>query len=171
MWIDAPASAVWPWLVQMGRTGVGSTATRRWRTSWIALSQRRSDTPGMAAARSRRSGAARAKGLDGHQGRNRSVRCRCRRARNHRAARGAVRYALDAVWSFHLIPHWEGRCRLVIRSQRDAPPSRHARAGAHRPAKALVTRGMLLGIKRRVQSQSQATTPVAAASVDLHGVS
>jgi hypothetical protein len=32
VWIDATASAVWPWLVQWARIAAGSTAVRRWRT-------------------------------------------------------------------------------------------------------------------------------------------
>ena len=38
------------------------------------------------------------------------------------------------------------------------------------PAKALMTRGILLGIKRRVECQLQAETAAAVASTDLHRV-
>jgi hypothetical protein len=77
----------------------------------------------------------------------------------------------NVVWSFHVIPHWEDRCRLLIRIR---TPLRHPGqalitelAG---PGIALVTRGILLGIKRRVQQQVQAEASAAKASGDLHRV-
>ena len=75
----------------------------------------------------------------------------------------------DVVWSFHVIPHWDDRCRLLIRIR---TPLRHPGqalvtelAG---PARALMTRGMLLGIKRRAQQQFQAEASAAKASNELH---
>jgi hypothetical protein len=78
-------------------------------------------------------------------------------------------HAVDMVWSFHLIPHWEDRCRLLIRSRtRLHHPGEVAAVELTGPAKALVTRGMLLGIKRRAEGQSEPRTPADLASVDLH---
>lgn len=39
------------------------------------------------------------------------------------------------------------------------------------PARALVTRGMLIGIKRRAERQRQAEAAAATAAARLHGVS
>ena len=74
----------------------------------------------------------------------------------------------DAVWSFHLIPHWEDRCRLLIRTRiRLRHPGEVLVTELAGPAKALLTRGILLGIKRRVEGQVQGA---AKASGHLHRV-
>jgi len=77
----------------------------------------------------------------------------------------------NVVWSFHIIPHWDNRCRLLIRIR--TPLRRPGQAMATElagPATAFVTRGILLGIKRRVQQQIQAEAAAAKASDDLHRV-
>ena len=57
-------------------------------------------------------------------------------------------HLLDAVWSFHLIPQWEDRCRLLIRTRiRLRHPGEVLATELAGPAKALLTRGILLGIK------------------------
>ena len=58
----------------------------------------------------------------------------------------------DAVWSLHVVPLGPGRCRLVSRA-RSARPRGAARlaACAMSPVTTVMTRGMLLGIKRRAQ--------------------
>jgi hypothetical protein len=68
----------------------------------------------------------------------------------------------DAVWSFHIIPHWEDRCRLVVRSRQ------HRRqvldvigAELAGPVTALMTRKMLLGIKFRAERQYSRTLEAA----------
>lgn len=76
----------------------------------------------------------------------------------------------DSVWSFHAIPHWDDRCRLMVRIRtRLRHPGQVFADELAGPLKALVTRGMLLGIKRRAQQQFQAETSAAKASGDLHG--
>jgi len=59
----------------------------------------------------------------------------------------------DAIWSFHIVPFGPGRCRLLSRA-RSARPRGAARlaAWAMSPVTMLMTRGMLLGIKRRAES-------------------
>lgn len=173
VWIDAPASAVWPWLVQMGqdRGGLYSYETLE---NLFGLRYHNADRIHPEWQRLARGHLVRLapKGWMGIRGgiALSVVDVVEQETIVLRAAQSD--HALDAVWSFHLIPHWEGRCRLVIRSRtRVRHPGDMLALELTGPAKALVTRGMLLGIKRRVQSQSQATTPVAAASVDLHGVS
>ncbi len=75
----------------------------------------------------------------------------------------------DAVWSFHIVPHWDDRCRLLVRTRtRLRHPGQILAEELAGPAKAFVTRGMLLGIKRRAQQQFQAETSAAKAADDLH---
>ena len=59
----------------------------------------------------------------------------------------------DAIWSFHVVPLGPGRCRLISRA-RSARPRAAARlaAWAMSPVTLAMTRGMLLGIKRRAES-------------------
>lgn len=60
----------------------------------------------------------------------------------------------DAVWSLHVLPHWDDRCRLVVRSRWALRhPAEVVVAEVLGPARAFITRGMLLGIKRRVEHE------------------
>jgi hypothetical protein len=77
----------------------------------------------------------------------------------------------DTVWSFHVIPHWEDRCRLLIRTRtRLHHPGEVLITELAGPAKALLTRGILLGIKRRAEGQVQGEAAAAAASTHVHRV-
>ena len=59
---------------------------------------------------------------------------------------------VDGVWSFHIMPRWEDRCRLLVRHRlRMRVPGEAVGAEAAGPVTSLMTRGMLLGIKRRVE--------------------
>jgi len=59
---------------------------------------------------------------------------------------------LDAVWSFHLQPHWEDRVRLLTRTRIALRhPGQVFALELARPVIALGTRGLLLGIKHRVE--------------------
>lgn len=59
----------------------------------------------------------------------------------------------DAVWSLHIMPHWEDRCRLIIRRRaRMRHPGEALAVELAGPVTALLARGMLLGIKRRAES-------------------
>lgn len=60
----------------------------------------------------------------------------------------------DAVWSFHIMPHWEDRCRLIVRRRAGMrhPGEVLAAEFAIGPVTALLTRGMLIGIKRRAET-------------------
>jgi hypothetical protein len=59
----------------------------------------------------------------------------------------------DAIWSFHIVPLGPGRCRLISRA-RSARPHGAARLAARvmSPVTLMMTRRMLLGIKRRAES-------------------
>ncbi|AQT82658.1 hypothetical protein B1R94_08405 [Mycolicibacterium litorale] len=63
---------------------------------------------------------------------------------------------LDAVWSFHVLPRWEDRCRLLVRSRvRMRAPGSALGAELTGPVVSLMTRGMLLGIKRRAEAAAR----------------
>ncbi len=58
----------------------------------------------------------------------------------------------NAVWSFHLQPHWEDRVRLLTRARISLRhPGEVFAMELLRPLIALGTRGLLLGIKHRVE--------------------
>jgi hypothetical protein len=61
----------------------------------------------------------------------------------------------QAVWSFHLQQHWDDHTRLVARARVGLRhPGEVFAVELARPAIALTTRGVLLGIKRRVRRQA-----------------
>ncbi|KAA0079359.1 SRPBCC family protein [Mycolicibacterium sp. P9-64] len=75
----------------------------------------------------------------------------------------------ETVWSFHLIPHWDDRCRLIVRSRVGLRhPGEVLVAEMAGPATALMTRGMLRGIRRRAQLEPR-SVPVRSASSALSG--
>lgn len=64
----------------------------------------------------------------------------------------------EAVWSFHIVPHWEDRCRLIIRHRAGMRhPGEVLAAEFAGPVTAFLTRGMLIGIKRRAQARHEAS--------------
>ncbi len=69
----------------------------------------------------------------------------------------------NAVWSFHVQPHWEDRVRLLTRARIGLRhPGEVFAMEMARPVIALGTRALLLGIKHRVE-RSQMTTPARSA--------
>jgi hypothetical protein len=69
----------------------------------------------------------------------------------------------NAVWSFHIQPHWEDRVRLLTRTRIALRhPGEVFAMELVRPVIALGTRALLLGIKHRVE-RSQTTTPTSSA--------
>jgi hypothetical protein len=64
---------------------------------------------------------------------------------------------VDGVWSFHVVAHWEDRCRLLVRTRaRMRVPGEALGAEAAGPVMSLLTRGMLQGIKRRAEESRSA---------------
>ena len=153
VWIEAPAAEVWPWLVQMGQDRGGlysyekleNLAGLRHRNAdrihpewqnlavgdvirvvprgWMGLSD------GVALPVSQL--------IEGE-----SIVLRLQ----------PPDVPVDGVWSFHVLPRWEDRCRLLVRTRlRMRVPGEAVGAEAIGPAMSLMTRGMLLGIKRRVE--------------------
>lgn len=169
VWIEASASSVWPWLVQLGQDrgglytfdtlenviGLRYVNADRIHPEWQHLA------PGDAVRLVPRGWM----GLRGLAMRVVEVddeRCIVLRAT-------APEHHWDAVWSFHLIPEWEDRCRLLIRSRMSLRhPGEILLAELVGPARAFVTRGILTGVKRRVECTLQAEESAARAVDDLH---
>ena len=150
--IDAPASAVWPWLLQMGQDrggfyvfeGLKSVAGLRRRDSdrvhpeWQQLSV--GDAVRLAP--------------EGWMGLPDGVTLSVTEiVPEKHVVLNTTREDLpwNAVLSFHLQPHWEDRVRLLIRARIGLRhPGEVFALELARPVIALGTRGLLLGIKHRV---------------------
>lgn len=66
----------------------------------------------------------------------------------------------NAVWSFHVQPHWEDRVRLLTRARIALRhPGEVFVMELIRPVIALGTRGFLLGIKHRVERTTASVRP------------
>jgi hypothetical protein len=153
VWIDAPTEAIWPWLVQMGqdRGGLYSYETLE---NLVGLHYRNADRihpewqrliPGDVIHLAPK----------GWLGRPDGVAMQVAQVIDHEAIvlRGtSPDFPWDAVWSFHLAPRWDDRSRLLVRTRaRLRYPGEVLGTELAGPITALVTRGMLLGIKRRVE--------------------
>ncbi len=155
VWIDAPASAVWPWLVQIGQDrggfysyqtvedlfGLNVHNADRIHPEWQQL--HRGDTVRLMP-----------KGWMGlREGLVTSV-------VDVVAGQSIVlratppTYPWDTVWTFHLMPHWEDRSRLLVRRRIGMRhPGEILGVELAGPASALLTVGMLRGIKRRAEAE------------------
>ena len=153
VYIDAPVSAVWPWLLQMGqdrggfygcealknRAGLQHNDTDRVHPEWQQL--RVGDPVRLAP--------------EGWLGSPDGVSLSVNEIVPEKylvlqATRPDNRW--DAVWSFHVQPHWEDRVRLLTRVRIGLRhPGEVFVMELIRPAIALSTRGMLLGVKHRVE--------------------
>jgi hypothetical protein len=172
VWIDASSETVWPWLVQMGQDRAG-IYTFEALENLIGLHYQNADevhpewqrlAPGDTVRLARKGWLGLREGLtlqvasvvDGQ-----SIVLRAT----------SPRHLCDMVWSFNLVPHWEDRCRLLIRVRTGLRrPGQVFITELFGPAVAFVTRGILLGIKRRAQEEHQAEVSAARASNDLHRV-
>ncbi|TDO17351.1 hypothetical protein EV580_0518 [Mycobacterium sp. BK086] len=60
------------------------------------------------------------------------------------------------LWSVNLLPHWDDRCRVLIRTRVALRhPGAVLVAELAGPVNALVTRGLLIGVKRRAERKAQ----------------
>lgn len=158
IWIDAPASAVWPWLVQMGQDR-GGMYTYEKLENLVGLQHRNAD---------------RIHPEWQHLAVGDVIRLVPRGWMGLRNGIALPVVALvegesivlrlqppdvpvDGVWSFHVVPHWEDRCRLLVRTRaRMRVPGEALGAEAAGPVMSLLTRGMLQGIKRRTEESRSA---------------
>jgi hypothetical protein len=170
VWINTSANSVWPWLVQMGqdRGGLYSYETLE---NLVGLGYHNADRihpewQGLVAGDEMRLVPKGWMGL--HEGitmrvveivEEQSLVLRAMSPDQH----------WNTIWSFHVIPHWEDRCRLLIRTRtRLRHPGEVLITELAGPAKALLARGILRGIKRRAESKAQGEAAAAKASVHLH---
>ncbi len=171
VWINAPAAAVWPWLVQMGQdrgglytfeklenlAGLHYVNADRIHPEWQRLAP--GDTVRLVP--------------QGWMGLRDGFALEVVEVTDQESIvlRGSMGQSWNVVWSFHVIPHWEDRCRLLIRIRTPLRlPSQVLVTELLGPATAFVTRGILRGIKRRAQQQVQAEASATRPSDDLHGV-
>ena len=158
IWIDAPGSAVWPWLVQMGQDR-GGMYTYEKLENLVGLQHRNAD---------------RIHPEWQHLAVGDVIRLVPRGWMGLRNGIALPVVALvegesivlrlqppdvpvDGVWSFHVVPHWEDRCRLLVRTRaRMRVPGEALGAEAAGPVMSLLTRGMLQGIKRRAEESRSA---------------
>ena len=153
VYIDAPLSAVWPWLLQMGQdrggfygweglknlAGLRHHDADRIHPEWQQLEV--GDLVRLAP--------------EGWMGLPEGVTLNVAEIVPEKyivlnAARRDLRS--NAVWSFHVQPHWEDRVRLLTRARIALRhPGEVFAMELVRPVIALGTRGLLLGIKHRVE--------------------
>jgi hypothetical protein len=163
--IDASVAAVWPWLVQMGQDRGGLYGYEFLENS-IGLHHRNASrihpewqriAPGDVIRLS----------PQGWLGLHDGVAFTVAEATEERAIVLHVAppsLPWETVWSFHLIPRGDDRCRLLIRSRVGLRrPGEVVLAEIASPVTALMTRGMLRGIQRRARD-APVRTPVASAS-------
>jgi hypothetical protein len=157
VWIDAPTTAIWPWLVQLGQdrgglysfeslenlAGLHYHSADRIHPEWQRLA------PGDIVRLAPK----------GWLGLRDGLTVSVEQVVDGEAVvlRGTPPdFPWDAVWSFHLQPRWEDRCRMLVRTRvRLRRPGEVLLTELAGPATALITRGILLGIKRRAESSPQ----------------
>ncbi len=153
IWIEAPAAEVWPWLVQMGHDRAGMYSYEKLE-NLAGIKHRNADRihpewQNLAVGDTVRLIPRGWMGLrDGvalpvvQLVAGQSIVLRMQ----------PPELPVDAVWSFHLMSRWEDRCRLLVRTRsRSGATGAAIGAEAVGPVMALMTRGMLLGVKRRVE--------------------
>lgn len=118
VWIDAPADVIWPWLVQMGQDR-GGLYSYEALENVVGLRYRNADkihpewqhlAPGDVVRLVPK----------GWMGLREGVALPVAQVIERKSVvlRGEPPgLPVDAVWSFHLQPHWEDRCRLLIRTR------------------------------------------------------
>ena len=143
-WIGAPPSAIWPWLLQIGQNpggliGLRAPSADRVHPEWqLAVGDALHLTP---------------KGWMGLQD-GLSLRVESITPERSIVLRATSPNLPKAVWSFHLQPHWASHTRILARARVGLRhPGEVVAVELARPAIALMTRGVLLSIKRRVHRQ------------------
>jgi len=157
VWIDAPSSAIWPWLPQMGQyrgglcgyQAIGNLAGLDIHNA----DQLRPEWQRLAVGDVVRVGPYGWLGLpDGLVLRVAEI-----VPERHIVLFGSVpNRPWGMVWSVHIRPHWEHGGRLLIRIRVALrKPGQVLGMELARPAISLAVRGILLGIKRRVEQEQR----------------
>ncbi|AEV70668.1 hypothetical protein MycrhN_0016 [Mycolicibacterium rhodesiae NBB3] len=175
VWIDAPPEAIWPWLVQMGQDRGGLYTFEKLENfaglRYVNADRIHPEWQHLAPGDEIRLVPKHWMGL--HEGFVLQVaEVADQESMVLRASAGRQsNREWNVVWSFHVIPHWDDRCRLLIRIRTPLRrPGQLLVTELAGPATAFVTRGILLGVKRRVAREVQAEALAAKASDDLHRV-
>ncbi|ORB28628.1 SRPBCC family protein [Mycolicibacterium parafortuitum] len=161
VWIDTDAELVWPWLVQMGQDRGGLYSFTRLENA-AGLHYRNADRIHPEWQKLRVGDCVRL-APPGWLGLGDGVALEVADVDEPaaivlRATPPASRW--EMVWSFHLVPHGQDRCRLIVRSRLALRhPGDVLWAELFGPARAFLTRGILIGIKRRAESQPPAKAP------------
>jgi hypothetical protein len=158
--IDTPAAFVWPWVLQIGQDRGGLYSFERVENI-LGLHYRNASTirdewqhiaPGDVIRLTPRGWMGLRAGLT-----LQVARVVGESALVLRAAPGGHR---QTVWSFHLLPEGLDGCRLIIRARTGLRrPGEVLATEIAGPALAFVTRGMLIGIKRRAENMVAGDSP------------
>lgn len=157
IWIDAPASSVWPWLVQMGQDRGGLYSYEQLE-NFIGLKYRNADRIHQEWQQLAVGDVIRLapRGWMGLRDGMALPVAQVVEGQSIVLRQAAPNSPVDGVWSFHVLPRWEDRCRLLVRSRtRMSVPGEVVAAELAGPVVSLMTRGMLLGIKRRAEAAQQ----------------
>ncbi|NOQ00095.1 MULTISPECIES: SRPBCC family protein [Mycolicibacterium] len=161
VWIEAPAEATWPWLAQIGQERAG-----------LYLPDRLQQVLGLGPHHADRILDDAQQLVVGDTVRLAAVGwLGCRRGIvltvAHVIAGQAIvltaappTFPWQAVWSLHVVPRGKDRCRVLVRTRaRLRYPGQAALIELAGPLISLLTRAMLVGIRRRVQAASVLDTP------------
>lgn len=154
VWIDAPAADVWPWLVQMGQDR-GGLYSYEGLENLVGLMYRNAERIHPEWQHLEVGDVIRVvpRGWMGLSDGIALPVAQVTEGQSIVLRLQPPQLPWDGIWSFHVIPRWEDRCRLLVRSRsRMRAPGEVLGAEAGGPVLALMTRGMLLGIKRRVEA-------------------
>lgn len=151
--IDAPPSAIWPWLVQMG-SGRGGVYTYDWIENLFGLRMHSADEI-LPQFQDRKVGDVEQLGTSGPR----------LRVEVLDAERAMVWHSEDGnwVWAFGLYPSPTGSTTLVSRNRIAAPDAslltRAFNVLVMEPGSLIMERKMLLGIKQRAEALARRETP------------
>lgn len=166
VWIDLPVEQVWPWVVQLGQDrggcytydtvenacGLDHHSADRIHAEWQNLSA--GDTVRFAPP--------------GWLGRRDGVTLPVAKVIPQEAivlhgSPPAIPW--DIVWSIHLMPRWDDRCRLLVRTRVGLRhPAEVVALSLAGPLHSALTRRMLLGIKHRAERQRHSAVVEASSS-------
>lgn len=167
VWIDAPAGAVWPWLVQLG-VGRGGLYSSALVESLLGLGSHSTDRIDPQWQRCRRGDVIRLapRGWMGLRGGIEFDVVDVLEEESLVLRAAPPQHVWDVVCSFHIVAYWGDRCRLLVRTRtRLSQPGQVVLTELAGPARALVLRSILLGIKHR----AEAVPSMAAGTAGLAG--
>jgi hypothetical protein len=157
--VDAPADAIWAWLVQMGQ-GRGGMYSYDWLENLIGLDIHSTDEI-------REEWQHLAEGdrvvvvPEGYGPMPEGYAFSVARVDPGRALvlrQAPPEHPWNGVWSFHVVPTGDGSCRLLSRARTETAPQVGLRIATRvgEPVTLVMTRRMLHGIKQRAERSAQA---------------